>query len=138
MEANPPESFVDTNIVVRYLTGDPPEQAAEAVRIIHEEQDLWITDVVFNEAAYVLVMQSDFSREQTIDGLIRLVRRNNISVYAIDKDFALQGLRMCRPSNRISVADAMIWVAARSGGARTIYTFDRRFPSEAIELRQSV
>ena len=138
MEANYPESFVDTNVIVRYLTGDPPEQAAEAVRIIREGHDLWIPDVVFTETAYVLGRQYGFSRERIIDHLITLVERDNISVYAMDKRIVLEGLMMCRPSGRVSIADAMIWAAARSAGARTIYTFDRRFPDEGLELRQEL
>ena len=132
-------SFADTNVVLRYLPGEPRDQAREAVRLIENmEESIEITDVVINETAYVLRTQYRFSREQIIDGLISLIRRNNISVYAIDKDFVLQGLRMCRPSGRVSVADAMIWAAARSSGARIIYTFDRRFPDEGIELRRSL
>ena len=137
MEANHIGDFIDTNIIVRYLTGDPPEQAEAAIRII-ENRRIQIPIVVFTEAVYVLGSQYRFSRERIIDGLLSLVRKNNVSVYSIDKNLVLQGLLMCRPSGRVSVADAMIWAAARSAGARIIYTFDRRFPSEGIELRQSV
>lgn len=138
MQANYPESFVDTNIIVRYLTGEPPQQAAEAVRIIREGQNLWLPDVVFTETAYVLGNRYGFPREFIIDHMIALVEMDNISVYAMDKSIVLEGLMMCRPSGRVSVADAMIWAAARSAEARTIYTFDRRFPSDGIELRQEL
>ena len=134
MEADHIGAFIDTNIVVRYLTGDPPEQAAEAIRII-EDRSLQVPVVVFTETAYVLGSQYQFARERIIDSLLALVRRDNVSVYAMDKDLVMQGLMMCRPSGRVSVADAMIWAAARSDGARVIYTFDQRFPSEGIELR---
>lgn len=137
MQANHIDDFIDTNIVVRYLTGTPPEQAEEATRII-ETRSIQIPIVVFTESAYVLASQYQFSRERTIDGLISLVLRDNTSVFSMDKDLVLQALRMCRPSGRVSVADAMIWAAARSAGARTIYTFDRRFPNEGIELRQQL
>ena len=137
MQANHIDDFIDTNVVVRYLTGTPPEQAEEATRII-ETRSLQIPIVVFTETAYVLASQYQFSRERAIDGLISLVLRDNTSVYSMDKDLVLQALRMCRPSGRVSVADAMIWAAARSSGARVIYTFDRRFPSEGIELRQEL
>ena len=131
------DDFIDTNVVVRYLTGTPPEQAAEAARII-EGVSLQIPIVVLTETAYVLASQYQFSRARIIDGLLSLVRRNNVSIYSIEKDLVLQGLRMCRPSGRVSVADAMIWAAARSSGARVIYTFDRRFPDEGVELRRSL
>ena len=97
MEANYAESFVDTNIIVRYLTGDPPEQVNEAVRIIHKGPNLWIPDAVFTETTYVLGRQYGFSIERIIDHLIALVERNNVAVYGMEKSLVLEGLLMCRP-----------------------------------------
>ncbi len=138
MEANYFGSFVDTNIVVRYLTGDPPEQAVEAARIINGGRGLQIPDVVLTETAYVLGRSYQFSREDIVDRLIDIVQRDNISIYAIDDELVLEGLMMCRPSGRVSIADALIWAAARSANMETIYTFDQRFPDEGIELRRSL
>ena len=135
MEVNHTRAFLDTNMVIRYLTGQPREQADRADRIINGVRALLVSDVVLVETAYVLRTQYRVSREAIIDQLIDLVQRENILVYAIDKDLALQGLRMCRPSGRVSVSDAMIWAAARTAGASAIYTFDERFPSDSVELR---
>ena len=135
MEVNHTRAFLDTNMVIRYLTGQPREQADRADRIINGVRALLVSDVVLVETAYVLRTQYRVSREAIIDQLVDLVQRENILVYAIDKDLALQGLRMCRPSGRVSVSDAMIWAAARTAGANAIYTFDERFPSDNIELR---
>lgn len=135
MEVNHTRAFLDTNMVIRYLTGQPREQADRADGIINGVRALLVSDVVLVETAYVLRTQYRVSREAIIDQLIDLVQRENILVYAIDKDLALQGLRMCRPSGRVSVADAMLWAAARTAGASTIYTFDERFPSDSVELR---
>lgn len=135
MEVNHTRAFLDTNMVIRYLTGRPREQANRAYRIIHESQELLISDVVLVETAHALRTQYQFSREAIIDRLMGFVQRDNIHVYAIDKAFVLRGLIMCRPSGRVSVADAMVWVAARTAGASAIYTFDQRFPSDSVELR---
>ncbi len=135
MEVNHTRAFLDTNMVIRYLTGQPREQADRADRIINGVRALLVSDVVLVETAYVLRTQYRVSREAIIDQLIDLVQRENILVYAIDKDLALQGLRMCRPSGRVSVSDAMIWAAARTAGASAIYTFDERFPDDSVELR---
>lgn len=135
MEVNHARAFLDTNMVIRYLTGQPREQADRADSIINGVRYLLVSSVVLVETAYVLRTQYRVSREAIIDQLIDLVQRENILVYAIDKDLALQGLRMCRPSGRVSISDAMIWAAARTAGASAIYTFDRRFPDDNIELR---
>ena len=131
-----PKMFIDTNVVVRYLTNDPPDQAKIATSIVDDVGDLWITGVVLNETAYVLRNRYAVGREGIVDRLMSFVQKPNISVYGMDKDFVLRGLMMCRPSGRVSFGDAMVWAAARSAGAEVVYTFDRRFPSVGIEVRR--
>ena len=128
--------FLDTSVVVRYLTGQPPEAAMEATRIIHRVDGIQITDIVLTETAYVLRNQYRVDREAVVDRLIALVQMDNISTYAMAKKFVLEGLHKCRPSGRVSVADAMIWATARTDGASVIYTFDERFPDDGIALHR--
>ena len=49
------KAFVDTSVLVRYLTGDPPEMLAAAKRVVDETPSLLLTDVVLAETAYVLL-----------------------------------------------------------------------------------
>lgn len=130
--------FIDTNVVLRYLTNHLPHQAEMAASIVDEAGDLWITDVVITETAYVLRDVYTVGREDIVDQLMDFVHKPNISVYGMDKDFVIQGLMMCRPSGRVSFGDAMVWAAARSAGAEIVYTFDRRFPSAGIEVRREL
>ena len=130
--------FLDTNVIVRYLTGDHPDMSERAAQIIEEAENLTITEGILGETAFVLLSVYRKSRSEVVDGLMDLVQRENISTYAMDKNLVLQGLMMCRPSARISIPDAMIWAAARSDGATAIYTFDQRFPGEGIEIRQTL
>ena len=127
--------FLDTSVIIRYLTRDHPDMFERAVQIIEGTDELIITEGVLGETAFVLSSVYRMSRQQTIDFMVALVERENISTYAMDKAFVLQGLIMCRPSGRVSVADAMLWAAARTAGASAIYTFDERFPVDNVELR---
>ncbi len=136
MSLNPP--FIDTNVIVRHLVGEPAELAAEATRIIEEVENLQVSSVALTETAFVMRSVYHVSRETIVDRLMALVERDNISTYALDKSLVLRGLEMCRPSGRVSIADAMIWAAARTDGASAIYTFDRRFPGDGIEIRQTL
>ena len=138
MEASHEDAFLDTSVVIRYLTGEPPEMAANAQQIINRARRLKITDITLMESAHVLRTQYSATREDVVDGLLDLVGKDDISVYGIDDELVIEALLMCRPSNRISIADAMIWAAARSAGSRIIYTFDQRFPDEGLELRGSL
>lgn len=134
MENSMTNVFIDTNVVVRYLTGEPEDQAEQAVSFVNAGSDLYISDVVLTETAYVLRDIYAVGREDIVDQLMDFVHKPNILVYGMDKDLVIHGLLMCRPSGRVSIADAMIWAAARSAEAEVVYTFDRRFPSDGIEV----
>jgi len=62
--------FLDTSVVVRYLTGDPPELAEQAAQIVDQENDLQITDVVLAETAYVLTSVYRVRRDIVVDHLV--------------------------------------------------------------------
>jgi len=126
--------FLDTSIVVRYLTGDSPQLAEQAAEIIDRDENLKITDVAIVETAYVLTSVYGIEREIVVDNLITFMQKKNISPFALEKGLVLQALLLCRPSGRISFADAMIWAAVRSAGSKSIYSLDDRFPSDGIEI----
>jgi len=53
----------------------------------------------------------------------------------LPKPLVLEALSLCRPSGRVSVADAFIWASARHAGIDGVYTFDRRFPAANLTVR---
>jgi len=126
--------FLDTSIIVRYLTGDPPDLAEQAAEIIDRGENLKITGVALVETAYVLTSVYEIEREVVVDNLVTFMQRKNISPFALEKGLVLQALRLCRPSGRISFADAMIWAAVRSEGSKIIHSLDDRFPADGIEI----
>ncbi|MEW6033429.1 MAG: PIN domain-containing protein [Chloroflexota bacterium] len=128
--------FLDTSVIVRYLTGDPPELAEKAAEIIDGVEPLRVTDVVLAETAYVLTSVYGISRSVVVDHLIAFLQKENISPFALDKGLVLQALLLCRPSGRVSFADAMVWAAARSSGGRVVYSLDERFPGDGLEVRR--
>lgn len=127
---------LDTGMVVRYLTGDSPELADQAAKVIDSDQELEITDVVLAEAAYVLTSVYAVPRDAVVDHLVALLQRKNVSAFALDKRLVQQALLLCRPSRRVSFADAMIWAAARSANRHIVYSLDERFPSDGLEIRR--
>jgi predicted nucleic acid-binding protein len=128
--------FLDTSIVVRYLTGDQPELAEQAARIIDSTEDLQITDVVIAETAYVLTSVYQVRRDIVVDHLLAFLQKQNITPFALNKGLVLQALLLCRSSKRISFADALVWAAARSAGSKVVYSLDERFPKDGLEVRQ--
>lgn len=128
--------FLDTSVIIRYLTGDLKDMADEAARIIDGVEELMVTDVVLTETAYVLTSVYGLPRAVIVDHLNGLLRRENISTFGLDKGLVLQALLLCRPSARVSFADALVWAAARSSGQDTVYSFDERFPEDGLEVRR--
>ena len=129
-----PSAFVDTSVIVRYLTDDPPPMADAAARIIEGDQSLILSEVILAETAYVLTGVYDIPRAAVVDALSAFIQRRNIRLLNLAKPAALEALRLCRDSKRHSFADALLWAEARQAGVRRIYTFDDRFPAEGVEL----
>lgn len=129
-------SFIDSNIVVRYVMDYPPEQAEVATTILESGEDLILTEGVLAEISYVLRRNYNIPREAVVDALLALIRRANVQVHGLDKSLVIDALLLCRPSGRVSVQDALLWAIARSSGEDSrIYTFDERFPGQNIEIR---
>lgn len=129
--------FLDTRMIVRYLTGDPPDLAQRAAKVIDGREELQVTDVVLAETAYVLTSVYKIARPIVVDHLIAFLQKENVSPFALNRGLVLQALLLCRSSGRVSFADAMVWAAARSAGSKVVYSLDERFPAEGLSIRRS-
>jgi predicted nucleic acid-binding protein len=47
-------ALLDTSVLVRYLTGEPPDQAERATALIEGDQELCVPVIALVETAYVL------------------------------------------------------------------------------------
>jgi predicted nucleic-acid-binding protein len=127
---------VDTNILVRYLLQDDPDQGPAAARLMDGPEELGVSLVALAETAFVLSRVYEVPREHVVDGLVALLRKRNVAVLGADKALAASALLLCRPSGRVNYADALINADARAHGAEALYTFDERFPFEGLALRE--
>ncbi len=134
MTESPPAAFLDTSVIVRYLTNDPPEMGEIAAQIIDSERPLVVSEVVLVETAYVLASVYAIPRAALVDAMSRFIQRRNIRLLHLSKTHALEALRLCRESGRHSFADAFVWAEATEAGISHLYTFDRRFPESGLEL----
>lgn len=128
--------FLDTSVIVRYLTADPQDLALRARAVIEAETELSVTETALNETAHALRHLYGLTREETVDLLVDLLQRSNITFHGLDEAIVITALLLCRPSGRVSFGDALIWAAARAFPPSAVYSFDQRFPSDGIELRQ--
>ena len=130
-----PLPLLDTSVLVRYLIGEPPSMGERARALIDGGQDFGVTAVILAEAAHVLRRVYGRAREQIVDALLDMIQRERIIPHNVDRATLVEALRMCRPSGRVSIPDALLWAEARSSGVGIVYTFDRQFPSLGIEVR---
>ena len=129
-------ALIDTSVIIRYLTGDDEELSGRAAEIIENEEELIVTDIVIIESGYVLTKLYKIERKIAVDTIIAFLQLSNVSISGMNTSSAFEALLLCRPSNRVSFADAFIWTAVKGSGNKVIYSFDKRFPGEDIEVRR--
>jgi len=117
---------LDTNVLVRYLTQDDPEQAAGATRLIEheltEESPGFIGIVVLVETTWVLQRLYRVRAEEIRETVTHLLGSRTIVVE--NREVVARAISICE-SNACSFADAVIVASALGAGCETIMTFDR-------------
>ncbi len=115
-------AFVDTNVLIRHLTGDPPDQAARATRFLEEADELLLPDLIFAEVAYVLESFYELPRVQVAETLRALLALPAIRV--LDADL-LQRTVEVYELHRLELADAYLIASAERSGVGVVASFDR-------------
>lgn len=115
-------AFVDTNILVRHLTGDPSDMSARATAYLETESELFLTDLVLAEAVYVLESFYEAPREQVAEAARSLIAFG--SVVCVDPAVLLRSVEVYE-TERIDFAEAYLVACAESTGVRRIASFDR-------------
>ena len=125
---------LDTNVVVRYLTNDPPDLAGRAARIIDSGEPLLFPAMALAETSFVLRSSTYLlPRERVIDTLVEFVRRPTLRVDDLSREVLVEALLLCRPSGRVSIVDALLWALARSRNV-PLFSFDRRLPPAPVAI----
>ncbi len=127
---------VDTSVLVRYFVQDHPVRGPAAQRLLDGEAEIAVSLVAVAETAFVLARNYGVPREEVVDNLVGLLRKRNVQVIGVDKSLAAAALLMCRPSGRVSFADALIDADTREHGVSTMYTFDEQFAAEGLAVRE--
>jgi len=119
--------LVDTNILLRFLTGEPPKQAAAVkklfARAAADEVILDVSPVIVAEALYTLLSFYEVERKEAAEKLLTLLRQRGVKVRDGAQVFsALERLR----STNAGFADACL-AASGANENVSIASFDRDF-----------
>lgn len=115
-------AFVDTNVLVRHLTGDPPAMAERATAFLREASELYLADLVVAETIYVLESFYEVVREQIASTIRSLLAFDSISV--VDRDVLLRAVEVYE-IDRLDFAEAYLVACAESTGIGRVVSFDR-------------
>lgn len=115
-------AFVDTNVLIRHLTGDPADLAARATAYLGSQRDLLLTDLVAAETVYVLESFYDVPRDQVATAVRSLVAFD--SIVCTDPALLLRAIEVYE-TDRIDFAEAYLVGCAESTGVGKVASFDR-------------
>lgn len=115
-------AFIDTNVLIRHLTGDPPDLAARATTFLTTADELLLADLIVAEMVYVLESFYEVPRED----VARMVR--SIVAFApirtLDPALLLRSLEIYE-THRIDYAEAYLVASAERAGVPDIASFDQ-------------
>jgi len=114
-------SFVDTNVLVRHLTGDPPAMARQATAFLAAASELFLTDVIVAETLYVLESFYELPRPQVAELMRAVLAFPPIKV--VDELLLLRALEVYEV-NRLDFAEAYLVGCAEVSGVGAVASFD--------------
>lgn len=113
---------MDTNVLVRHLTGDPADLAARATAYLGSAQELLLADLVAAETVYVLESFYEAPRNEVATALRSLVAFD--SLVCVDPALLLRAIEVYE-TDRIDFAEAYLVACAESTGVGKVASFDR-------------
>lgn len=115
-------AFVDTNVLVRHLTGQPPAMAKRATAFLARETELLLADVIVAETVYVLESFYETPRPQVAEAMRSLIAFG--SVLTVDSALLLRALEVYEVG-RVDFAEAYLVACAEATGVGVVASFDR-------------
>lgn len=115
-------AFLDTNVLVRHLTGDPPAKAAKATRALQASEELLLADLILAELAYVLESFYETPRRQVAETLRAVLGFAPVRV--VDPALLQRAVEVYE-LHRLDFADAYLVASAERSGVDRILSFDR-------------
>jgi predicted nucleic-acid-binding protein len=118
---------IDTDVVVRYLTGDDPQQASRA-RALIDDNDVYVCTTVLLETAWVLRSAYDYDAGQVAKALRAFAGLPHVEV----EDAGLTAQALDWMEAGLDFADALH--LARTQDCEAFVSFDKNFIRAANRL----
>ena len=115
-------ALLDTNVLIRHLTGDPPDMAARATAVLASDERLLLADLIVAECVYVLESFYEVPRERVAELMRSAIASPTIAT--VDPASLLRALEVYE-LDRLDFAEAYLVAQAEATGVREIVSFDR-------------
>ncbi len=117
---------LDTNVLVRYIVQDEPQQAAAATRLIDgltSETPAFISTVALVETVWVLAVAYKTPRSSLATVIEGLLRARELVIENADIHYLALGAFQ---TGALDYADAVIYQVGKQAGCDHTVTFDKR------------
>ena len=115
-------ALVDTNALIRHLTGDPPDLADRASAYLAAAEALVLPDLILAEVVYVLESFYEVPRDRVAEMARSIISFG--SIRTVDTGLLLRAIEVYEV-HRIDFSDAYLVASAESTGIDDIASFDR-------------
>ncbi len=118
---------IDTNILIRFLTGDDEQQAKTVYNIFKkaesEKSELFVSLLVVLELIWVLESVYNIPRAEILDSISNLIL---MPILKFEYQSILQQFTRSAQGNKYDISDLLIAHSAHDQGCETVLTFDKK------------
>jgi predicted nucleic acid-binding protein len=122
------KALIDSNVILRYLTKDPPKMAEAALRTLDDAQkgriSLLLTPLTVAEVVWVLESFYGYAKAKIAEIMGQFLFCDGLEVE--DLDLIIEALSLYQAKN-LDFADAFLAAIALRRGPQGIYSFDKDF-----------
>ena len=122
------KAYIDSNVILRYLTQEPPKIAEKALKVFTDAKNgrliLLITLLTLAEVVWVLESFYGHSKKQISETLTQFILCEGLEVESLD--LMMGSLKLYQEKN-IDFADAILASQTLRKGPPSIYSFDHHF-----------
>ncbi|MDR0592468.1 MAG: type II toxin-antitoxin system VapC family toxin [Bifidobacteriaceae bacterium] len=127
-------AVLDTNVIVRHLTYDPPDQGQAATAYLAAADHLVLPDVIAAETVYVLQSYYRAPKDTIAAALRALVAMGNVRVER--PEMLLRAIDLFEIAN-FDFADAYVVAYAQTHGISQIASFDKGIDKRLVAAAQA-
>jgi len=119
--------MLDTNVLLRWILNDVPEQTASAEKLLTSGTSCIVPDIALLETVYVLERVMRLSRATIAQSIETLL---SVADLELDRALWLTALKSYFTHPKLSIADTYLAALAQKTNRLPLYTFDHKLANQ--------